>query len=208
MGKGLPGSVWPGWLNGMSAPLQEKTVVLGVTGSIAAYKAAELASQLRRRGADVFVVMTDAATRFITPLTLQAVSRNPVTTSLWAEGKGWQAGHIELADRADLLVVAPVTANTLAKFAHGLADDELSALYLACRASVLLAPAMNGKMYDHPATVENRRILEERGHVFIGPEEGMLACGYEGQGRLWPVEAIVDRAVAMLGVCRASPTDS
>lgn len=182
----------------MSGSLQGKTVVLGVSGSIAAYKAAELVSLLRKRGADVFVVMTSAATRFITPLTLRALSRNPVTDNLWAEGAGWQPGHIELADKADLLLVAPATANVLARFARGLADDELTSLYLACRAPVVLAPAMNGKMYDHPATLANRRILEERGHIFVGPEEGMLACGYEGQGRLLPVERIVERVEALL----------
>ncbi len=173
--------------------------MLGVTGSIAAFKAAELTSLLRKAGANVFVVMTAAATRFITPLTLQALSRNPVTTSLWDEGKGWQPGHIELADTADLLLIAPATADVLAKLAHGLADDQLTSLYLACRAPVMLAPAMNGKMYDHPATRQNREVLEKRGHVFIGPEEGMLACGYEGLGRLWPVENIVTRVEKMIG---------
>ncbi len=182
----------------MKGSLQGKTVVLGVSGSIAAYKAAELVGLLRRRDADVFVVMTAAATRFIAPLTLQSLSRNPVTTNLWAEGGGWQPGHIELADKADLLLIAPATANVMARMAHGLADDELCSLYLACRAPVVLAPAMNGKMYDHPATVENRRILAGRGHVFVGPEEGMLACGYEGQGRLLAVERIVERVDALL----------
>ena len=182
----------------MSGILNGKTIVVGVTGSIAAFKAADLVGRLRKGGAEVFVVMTAGAVRFITPLTLQALSRNPVATSLWDEGKGWQPGHIELADRADLLLVAPATADVLAKFACGLADDELTSLYLACRAPVVLAPAMNGKMYDHPATRENRRILEERGHVFIGPEEGMLACGYEGVGRLWPVEKIVERVESLM----------
>lgn len=177
----------------------KKIVVVGVTGSIAAYKAADLVSQLRRGGADVFVVMTAAAEKFITPLTLQALSRNPVSRSLWDEGKGWQPGHIELADKADLLLVAPATADVIAKFARGLADDELTSLYLACRAPVLIAAAMNGKMFQHPATQANIRVLLDRGHEFIGPEEGMLACGYEGLGRLWPVEQIVERARAILG---------
>ena len=187
----------PGSLDGMAGALQGKTVVVGVTGSIAAFKAADLVSRLRREGTEVFVVMTVAATRFIAPLTLQALSRNPVTTSLWDEGKGWQPGHIELADKADMLLVAPATADVMARFACGLADDELTSLYLACRAPVVLAPAMNGKMYDHPATRRNRQILEERGHRFIGPEEGMLACGYEGLGRLWPVEQIVEQVEGM-----------
>ncbi len=182
----------------MAGAIEGKNVVVGVTGSIAAFKAADLVSRLRRDGADVYVVMTEAATHFITPLTLQALSRNPVTTNLWEEGRGWQPGHIALADRADLLLVAPATADVMAKFACGLADDELTSLYLACRAPVVLAPAMNGKMYDHPATRRNREILEERGHFFIGPEEGMLACGYEGLGRLWPVDKIVERVEAVL----------
>lgn len=182
----------------MVPTLEGKIIVLGVGGSIAAYKAADLCSQLRKRGGDVFVVMTAAATRFIAPLTLQSLSRNPVSQSLWDEGKGWQPGHIELADKADLLLVAPATADLMARFAHGLADDELTSLYLACRAPVLIAPAMNGKMYEHPATVANRQALENRGHFFIGPEGGMLACGYEGLGRLWPVEKILTRVDEIL----------
>lgn len=181
------------------ASFSGKTVIVGVTGSIAAYKAADLVSQLRKQEAEVFVVMTPAAEKFVTPLTLQSLSRNPVSRSLWDEGKGWQPGHIELADKADLLLVAPATADVLARFAHGLADDELTSLYLACRAPVLIAPAMNGKMYQHPATKQNLQILRDRGHDFIGPEEGMLACGYEGLGRLWPVEKIIERAVEVLG---------
>jgi len=173
--------------------LAGQRIVLGVSGSIAAYKAADLTSQLRKLGAEVFVVMTDGASKFITPLTLQTLSRHPVSTDLWAEGNGWQPGHVELADKADLLVVAPATANVIAQFAQGLASDELSSLYLVCRAPVLVAPAMNGKMWTHPATVANVATLKSRGVDFIGPEEGMLACGYEGVGRLWPVDGIVAR---------------
>lgn len=179
------------------SPLAGKNVVLGITGSIAAYKAAELASQLRKKGAEVFPVMTSAAQRFITPLTLQAVARHPVATDLWAEENGWQAGHVELADKADLLLVAPATANRIAEFAHGLAPDGLSSLYLVCRAPVLIAPAMNGKMWEHPATQANVTTLKARGVTFIGPDAGMLACGYEGVGRLWPVEGIVEAAEAV-----------
>ena len=124
-----------------------------------------------------------------------------MATNLWDEGNGWQPGHIDLADRADLLVVAPATADVIARFAHGLAPDFLCFLYLACRAPVLIAPAMNGKMYLHPATQGNIRDPDgTRGHTFIGPEEGMLACGYEGIGRLWPVEQIVERIEEMLAV--------
>ena len=178
--------------------LSGKRIVLGVTGSIAAYKAADLTSQLRKMGAEVFIVMTEGAGKFITPLTLQTLSRNPVATDLWAEGHGWQPGHVELADKADLLVVAPATANVIAQFAQGLACDELSSLYLVCRAPILIAPAMNGKMWTHPATIANVDILKGRGVEFIGPEEGMLACGYEGVGRLWPVEGVVARVQDML----------
>jgi phosphopantothenoylcysteine decarboxylase len=183
----------------MEESLQGKTVILGVTGSIAAYKAADLTSQLRKKGADVFPVLTAAAQKFITPLTLQTLARHAVASDLWAEGgAGWQPGHVELADKADLLLVAPATADVLAQFAHGLAPDFLSSLYLVCRAPVLLAPAMNGKMWQHPATVANVAVLRSRGHEFIGPEEGMLACGYEGLGRIWPVDGIIARVEEIL----------
>lgn len=178
--------------------LEGTTVVVGVTGSIAAYKAAELVSQLRKLGAVVHPVLTGAAQRFIAPLTLQTLARQPAVTDLWAEENGWQPGHIELGDRADLLLVAPATADVIAQFAHGLAPDFLSCLYLVARCPVLLAPAMNGKMWSHPATVANVATLRARGVEFIGPDEGMLACGYEGVGRLWPVEGIVARAAEIL----------
>jgi phosphopantothenoylcysteine decarboxylase len=182
----------------MCASLSGKRIVVGVTGSIAAYKAADLTSQLRKHGAEVFPVMTAAAQRFITPLTLQTLARQPVATDLWSEGNGWQPGHVELADKADCLVVAPATANVIANFAHGAAPDYLSSLYLVARCPVLIAPAMNGKMWSHPATIENVQKLRQRGVDFIGPEAGMLACGYEGEGRLWPVEGIVDRIAELV----------
>ncbi len=178
--------------------LTGKRIVVGVSGSIAAYKAADLISQLRKREAEVFPVMTPGAEKFITALTLQTLARRPVATDLWSEGNGWQPGHVELADQADLLVVAPATANVVAQFAQGLAPDFLSSLYLVCRAPALLAPAMNGKMWSHPATLANVQTLKARGVQFIGPEEGMLACGYEGIGRLWPVEGIVAKIEEML----------
>ncbi len=174
-------------------------IVLGVTGSIAAYRAADIASQLTKAGCEVHVVMTDDAREFITPLTLQVLSRQPVTTSLYDEKHSWHPGHIHLADHADLLMIAPATANTVAKLALGLADDALGAIALATRAPMLIAPAMNGKMWTHPATAGHVRTLRERGAEFIGPEEGMLACGYQGIGRLWPVEGIVEKALAMVG---------
>ena len=175
-----------------------KHVVLGVTASIAAFKAADLASRLTKQGISVHAVMTKGAAEFITPLTLRTLARNPVTTDLFAEGTNWHPGHIELADQADLFLVAPATADIIAKLAHGLADDALTSIALATLAPVLIAPAMNGKMWLHPATVENVRVLQSRNVEFIGPEEGMLSCGYEGIGRLWPVEAIVARALAIL----------
>ena len=174
------------------APTIGRTVVLGVTGSIAAYKSAEIASRLRKLGHDVFVVMTRRATEFITPLTLGTLSRNPVLCDLSEESQGaWKPGHIELADRADLLLIAPASANTIARLACGLADDALGAVALATRAPLLIAPAMNGKMWEHPATRANTEMLKSRGAAFVGPAEGMLACGYEGTGRLADVAEIV-----------------
>lgn len=175
-----------------------KTIVLGVTGSIAAYKSAELASLLVKQGHEIFVVMTQDATEFITPLTLQTLSKNPVVTSFYDEKENWRPGHIELADQASLLLIAPATAHIIAELAHGLASHPLAAIGLATRAPILLAPAMNGKMWEHPATQENAAKLKSRGVEFIGPEEGMLACGYEGIGRLWKVDDIAFRAEFLL----------
>lgn len=182
----------------MSSPLAGKVIVLGVTGSIAAYKAADLVSQLRKLDAEVHPVLTAGGAKFITPLTLQTLARQPVAGNLWDEGQGWQPGHVELADKADLLLVAPATADVVAQFAHGLAPDFLGSLHLVARCPLLMAPAMNGKMWLHPATQANVATLRERGVEFIGPEEGMLACGYEGIGRMWPVEGIIERVVSIL----------
>ena len=175
-------------------------IVLGVTGSIAAYKAADLTSRLVREGADVQVVMTADAMRFITPLAFKTLSRYPVVTDLYDEEEGWKPTHIRLADEADLLLIAPATANTIAKIALGIADDALSCIALALnpQAKILVAPAMNGKMWLHPATQQNVATLKVLGVVFIGPEEGMLSCGYEGLGRLWDVEKIAGRALELL----------
>ena len=175
-----------------------KTIVVGVTGSIAAYKAADLVSKLVKRGFDVHVTMTGAASAFITPLTLQTLSRNNVVTDPFALTGQWEPGHIALADKADLLLIAPASANTIAALAHGLANNYLTEIALATRAPILIAPAMNGKMWEHAATQENVEKLRSRGVQFIGPEEGLLACGYEGIGRLWPVDEIVARAAEML----------
>jgi phosphopantothenoylcysteine decarboxylase/phosphopantothenate--cysteine ligase len=179
-------------------PAAKKSVVLGVTGSIAAYKSAELASLLVKQGHEVFVVMTQDATEFISPLTLQTLSKNPVMTSFFDEKESWRPGHIELADRANLLLIAPATAHIIAELAHGFAGHPLAAIALATRAPILVAPAMNGKMWAHPATIENVEKLKARGVEFIGPEEGMLACGYEGLGRLWKVNEIAFRAEFLL----------
>ena len=177
---------------------KSKCVVLGVTGSIAAYKSAELTSLLVKQGHEVFVVMTKDATEFITPLTLQTLSKNPVTTSFYDEKENWRPGHIDLADRANLLLIAPATAHIIAELAQGLASHPLAAIALATRAPILIAPAMNGKMWEHAATKENVEKLKSRGAEFIGPEEGMLACGYEGIGRLWKVDEIAFRAEFLL----------
>jgi phosphopantothenoylcysteine synthetase/decarboxylase len=175
-----------------------RCVVLGVTGSIAAYKSAELTSLLVKQGHEVFVVMTGDATEFITPLTLQTLSKNAVTASFYDEKESWRPGHIALADRANLLLIAPATANIIAELASGLAGHPLAAIALATRAPILVAPAMNGKMWEHPATQQNVATLKSRNVEFIGPEEGMLACGYEGVGRLWKVDDIAFRAEFLL----------
>lgn len=179
-------------MNDEALILKEKVIIIGVTGSIAAYKAADITSQLVKWGANVQVIMTESATRFITPLTLQTLSRNKVYTSMWEDIADWEPEHINLADRADLLLVAPATAHSIANFANGQAPDLLSSTYLATRAPTMIAPAMNSKMLEHPATQQNIKTLQERGHHFIEPEEGMLACGYAGKGKLASVERICE----------------
>jgi phosphopantothenoylcysteine synthetase/decarboxylase len=177
-----------------------KTIIMGVTGSIAAHRAADLASQLAKQECSVHVVLTKDAQRFITPLPFKTLSRHPVVTDLYDEEEAWKPAHIRLADEADLLLIAPATANILAKLAHGIADDALSCIALALnpQAKMLFAPAMNGKMWLHPATQQNVATLKSRGAEIIGPEEGMLSCGYEGLGRLWPVAEIGARALQLL----------
>ena len=144
--------------------------------------------------------MTADALRFITPLPFKTLSRHPVVTDLYDEEEGWQPTHIKLADEAHLLVIAPATANVIAKLSHGIADDALTCVALAINpgAKILIAPAMNGKMWMHPATQQNVAVLKGRGVEFIGPEEGLLSCGYEGLGRLWPVEKIASRVMDLL----------
>lgn len=176
----------------------KKNVILGVSGSIACYKAADLASRLTQAGLNVSVVMTRHATEFVAPLTFQTLSRNPVTTGIFDEKESWHPSHVALADSADLFLIAPATANVIAKLANGIADDALTSIALATRAPLLIAPAMNGKMWLHPATQDNVNRLKSRGVLFIGPEEGLLACGYEGIGRLWNVADIASQSCLLL----------
>ena len=177
-----------------------RNIILGVTGSIAAHKAVDLASLLTKQKCNVHVVMTADAQRFITALPFKVLTRNPVVTGLYDEEEGWKPTHIQLADEANLFLIAPATANIIAKMAHGIADNALSCIALALdpKAKILIAPAMNGKMWLHPATQENVATLKARGAEFIGPDKGMLSCGYEGIGRLWPAEAIAKRALSLL----------
>lgn len=176
------------------------TIILGITGSIAAHKAADLASQLCKKGHSVHCICTEKALEFVSPLTLMTLSQNPVLSSFDDEKGHWSPPHIELASKADLLIIAPATANTIAQMAHGLAPDLLSSLYLAMRGKVLICPAMNGNMWDHPATQANVATLAARPqHTIFGPDEaGTLACGKEGKGRLMPIADILSKIDTLL----------
>ncbi len=176
--------------------IDSKHVLLGVCGGIAAYKSAELVRRLRDAGAQVRVVMTDAATRFVTPLTFQALSGHPVRQSLWDEAAEAAMGHIELARWADQIVIAPASANTLAKLAHGLADDLLTTLVLASDARLTVAPAMNRQMWAQPATQASVQVLRERGAQILGPADGSQACGEVGPGRMLEPQAILQALLA------------
>lgn len=178
-------------------------VALGVTGGIGAYKAVEVCRGLQKQGHDVVAVMTRSASRFVGSVTFEAITRRPVITSQWRPGMNADIEHIAIADAIGLLVVAPCTANTIGKFAHGIADDFLSSLYLATRAPVLLAPAMNTNMLAHDAVRANLQLLASRGVHFVEPGEGYLACGWIGKGRLAEPADIVDAAVRIL-----SPAES
>ncbi len=170
---------------------KEKNVVLGVTGSIAAYKAAELVRLISKRKWRVSVVMTKSAALFVGELTFHTLSMRPVVVDMFDKVETWEPMHVSLADWADTLLVAPCTANFIAKLAHGIADDALSATALACDAPLLIAPAMNEKMWKHPATRENIAVLKKRGAIVIDVGRGDLACGCVGQGRMAPVETIM-----------------
>ncbi|CQR47748.1 Coenzyme A biosynthesis bifunctional protein CoaBC [Paraliobacillus sp. PM-2] len=167
-------------------------IVLGVSGGIAAYKACALTSKLIQQGAEVKVIMTENAQEFVTPLTFQALSRNPVYTDTFDEKDTSKIAHIDLADWADLFIIAPATANIIGKIANGIADDMLSTTILATEADIYIAPAMNVHMYGHPAVKRNMQTLEQWGYRFIEPGEGYLACGYVGKGRLEEPETIVN----------------
>src|SRR6202050_3642486 len=183
-------------------------IALGVTGGVAAYKAAELVRRLQQEKLDVQVVMTRSAQEFITPLTFAALTGQKVITDMFTEPGSAPANvesaieHIAVAQRIDLLLVAPATADILGKFAHGIADDFLSTLYLATKAPVIVAPAMNVNMWEHPATQENLEKLRARGVHVVDPDEGYLACGMTGAGRLAPTEAIVQKVCSVLGLRR------
>lgn len=169
-----------------------KNIVLGVTGGIAAYKAVEIVSRLKKAGASVHVIMTEGATKFVTPLTFRELSANPVAVKMWEEPKTWNVEHIALATLADLFLIAPATANIIGKIANGIADDMLSTTVMATKASVILAPAMNTNMYLNPITQQNIAKLASLGYHFIEPGTGMLACGIEGPGRLAEPSTIVE----------------
>ncbi|HWI55229.1 MAG TPA: bifunctional phosphopantothenoylcysteine decarboxylase/phosphopantothenate--cysteine ligase CoaBC [Desulfobacteria bacterium] len=173
--------------------LTDKCIIVGVTGGIAAYKVPDLVSKLVKAGADVHVIMTESATQFITPLTLRTISRNPVTTQMFEISGSWDVRHISLADRADLIVTVPATANIIGKVRAGIADDILTTTIMASHAPVLFAPAMNVHMYENAIVQDNISSLKAHGYHFIEPASGWLACGYEGKGRLPDVEVIYDK---------------
>lgn len=173
--------------------MQEKrTVVLGVTGGIAAYKALDIVSRLRKKDINVHVIMTKSAAEFVTPLSFQSLSQNYVVEDMFAEPKSWDIEHISLASKTDIFAIAPASANIIGKIANGIADDMLSTTVMATKAPVLLAPAMNTNMYDNPIVQKNIEFLKSMGYFFIEPDEGRLACGVTGKGKLAEPEKIVD----------------
>lgn len=178
--------------------LEGKFIVVGVTGGIAAYKAAYLVSALRKQGADVHVLMTPSAAQFVLPLTFRTLSQHPVMTDLWDPTNPHEEPHIYLGEHADLLVIAPATAQTIAKLALGLADDVVTATALASRAPVLLAPAMSDIMYEHPSTQAHLNTLRARGCRVIGPDVGRLASGKEAIGRMSEPDAILEEISVIL----------
>ena len=172
------------------------SIAIGVTGSIAAFKSAELVSALVKNNFDVHVIMTESARKLVTEKTFLTLSRNPVITSFW-DLPEWEPGHIALADKAVLLAVVPCTANFIGKYASGIADDALSTYALSHRGKVLLAPAMNTAMWKHPAVIKNCETLISRGTIFCGPSTGHLACGTDGEGRLEDISVIHSRILEL-----------
>ncbi len=177
--------------------VKSKTVLLGVTGGIAAYKSASLVRKLKELGADVLVVMTENATKFVTPLTFQTLSQNPVYVDMFQPIKDGDVEHVSLGERADLLLVAPATANMIGKVASGIADDLLSATVMAAKCPVLFAPSMHSQMYENPIVQENIQKLKGLGYHFVEPEVGKLARGDVGVGRLASIEDIVQKVVEL-----------
>lgn len=175
--------------------MKNKNILLGVSGGIAAYKACSLTSKLTQAGANVRVMMTQHAMEFVSPLTFQALSRNPVYIDTFDEKNPQKIAHIDVADWADIAIIAPATANIIGKLANGIADDMLSTTLLATQADVYIAPAMNVHMYEHPAVIKNLKQLEEWNYHFIEPGAGFLACGYVGKGRLEEPESIIDTVI-------------
>lgn len=175
-----------------------KNIVIGVAGGIAAYKAVEIVSRLKKAGHTVYVIMTKAATEFVTPLTFREISGNPVVADMWEEPKTWNVQHIALASRADLFLIAPATANIIGKIANGIADDMLTTTVMATKAPIVLAPAMNTNMYLNPITQQNLNKLAGLGYHIIEPASGMLACGVDGPGRLPEPVDIAKKVTALL----------
>jgi len=173
--------------------LKDKTVVVGICGGIAAYKAADLVSRLKKLRANVHVIMTKSACEFITPLTLQSLSQNYVVSDMFQEPRTWEIEHISLAQKADLFVIVPATANIIGKVAAGIADDMLSTTIMATKSPVIFAPAMNCNMYENPIVQENIKKLEQLGYLFVEPSYGRLACGDIGKGRLAEINDIVEK---------------
>ena len=178
--------------------MKDRHILLGVTGGIAAYKAADLASKLVQREANVRVVMTESATRFVTPLTFESLTHNAVYVEMFDADREFNPRHVALADWTDVAVIAPATANIIGKLAHGIADDLLSTLLLCVEPPILLAPAMNTRMWANPVVRSNVERLKELGHRLVGPDEGYLACGWTGKGRMASTQDILDAVAACL----------
>lgn len=182
--------------------MSKKTIAVGVTGGIAAYKIADLVSRLTKDGFDVHVIMTESATKFVTPLTMRTLSANPVLVDMFDDSSTWRVQHIGIAEQADLMVIAPATANIVAKMACGLADDLLSTILLATRAPILVVPSMNTNMYENPMVQENLNKLKKLGYEILEPAEGELACGVSGKGRLPDIQDIYQKVLDTLNPVR------